>query len=200
MHYTGVAPQAQVKHKNVALVTQVKDGDFNKADCFFAVSHKCKEDVFSKKELVQNYDRLMTSALKQSLALSVSSKEVPATGWAIDTQVETAPGSHHEVVVHYDLGHTIGMSLIPVVGLFTPHYYTMDVALVDKITIYHNRAAVWHEDIPVQVKKHISGSRFKIGGAHSDAAYRVYRVTQTPAVSKTMVALDHAMIEAAHTD
>ena len=196
MHYSGVTPQASVQHKNVALVTKVTSGTFETTRCVLELTHKCRELTFSKKELTSNYDNLESSALQQSGALATVVEGIPSSGWAIKTDISTLAPSKHEVIVHYDLGKTLGMGLIPVVGLFTPHYYTMDVNLVDDVTIFHNGKAVWHNRTPVHMKKNISGSRFKIGGTHSEAGYKVYRVAQTSAVSQTMVGLGQVMAEA----
>ncbi|MBU2772447.1 hypothetical protein HMI48_00530 [Acidithiobacillus ferrooxidans] len=193
MHYSGVAPQASVQHKNVALVTKVTDGYFNPNVCVFGIAKKCSELTFSKNSLVSNYDKLLSSALKQSGALATVAPSVPATGWCIKSSIGTLAPAKSETVVHYDLGKTLGMGLIPVYGLFTPHYYTMDVNLVDDVTIFHDGKAVWHDRTPVHMKKNISGSRFKIGGTHSEAAYKVYREAQTSAVSQTMVGLGQVM-------
>lgn len=183
MHYSGVTPQASVQHKNVALVTNVTNGSFKPNQVL---------TTFSKKELTSNYDKLESSALRQAGALPISAKNVPSSGWAVETDISTLAPSKYEAIVHYDLGKTLGMGLIPVAGLFTPHYYTMDVNLVDDITIYHNGQSVWNQSIPVDIKKHISGSRFKIGGTHSDAAYKVYREAQTKAVTAMMLGMSQA--------
>ena len=193
MHYSGVTPQASVQHKNVALVTNVTNGSFKTTGCVMELTHKCRELTFSKKELTSNYDKLESSALQQSGAMATLAKRVPSSGWAVETDISTLAPSKYEAIVHYDLGKTLGMGLIPVVGLFTPHYYTMDVNLVDDVTIFHDGKDVWHDRIPVHMKKNISGSRFKIGGTHSEAAYKVYRVAQTSAVSQTMVGFGQAM-------
>ena len=192
MHYSGVTPQASVQHKNVALVTNVTNGTFKTTGCVMELTHKCRELTFSKKALTSNYDKLESSALQQSGAMATLVKTVPSSGWAVETDISTLAPNKYEAIVHYDLGKTLGMGLIPVVGLFTPHYYTMDVNLVDDITIYHNGESVWNQSIPVDIKKHISGSRFKIGGTHSDAAYKVYREAQTKAVTAMMLGLSQA--------
>lgn len=193
MHYVGVAPQANIVHKNVTLVTTVTDGNFNRTGCILAVSHKCKEFTFSKKELTENYDKLLSSALDQSGALPTAVPSLPATGWAIQTSISTASGNKYEVLVDYDLGKSIGMAMIPVYGLFSPHYYTMHVTLLDHIRIYHDGKLVWTKVVSVNAKKHISGSHFSIGGTHSEDAYRVYRENQSKAVTSTMLALNQAM-------
>ena len=184
MHYSGVTPQASVQHKNVALVTNVTNGLFKPNQVLL---------TFSKKELTSNYEKLESSALQQAGAMPLLAKNVPSSGWAVETDISTLAPSKHEAIVHYDLGKSLGMGLIPVVGLFTPHYYTMDVNLVDDVTIFHDGKAVWHDRTPVHMKKNISGSRFKIDGTHSEAAYKVYREAQTSAVSQTMVGLGQAM-------
>ena len=193
MHYSGVTPQASVQHKNVALVTNVTNGTFKTTGCVMELTHKCRELTFSKKALTSNYDKLESSALQQSGAMATLVKTVPSSGWAVETDISTLAPNKYEAIVHYDLGKTLGMGLIPVAGLFTPHYYTMDVNLVDNITIFHDGKAVWHDRTPVHMKKNISGSRFKVDGNHSEAAYKVYRVAQTSAVSQTMVGLGQAM-------
>ncbi len=65
MHYSGPMPQENVAHKNVALVTKVTSGMFVKNDCILEVTHICREHTFSAKTLSTNYDRLLSSALKQ---------------------------------------------------------------------------------------------------------------------------------------
>ena len=193
MHYSGVTPQASVQHKNVALVTKVTSGTFETTRCVLELTHKCRELTFSKKELTSNYNKLERSALQQSGALATVAESVPSSGWAVETDIGTLAPSKYEVIVHYDLGKSLGMGLIPVVGLFTPHYYTMDVDLVDDVTIFHDGKAVWHDRMPIHMKKNISGSRFRIGATHSEAAYKVYRVAQTSAVSQTMVGFGQAV-------
>ncbi len=59
----------------------------------------------------------------------------------------------------------------------------MDLNVVDTITIYHDGKAVWHDHVPVHLSKNISASS---DGVNSSAAYKVYRVAQTRAVSQTM--------------
>ncbi|WCE94359.1 hypothetical protein [Acidithiobacillus ferriphilus] len=187
MHYSGAMPQANVTHKNVALVTKVTSGSFVKNDCLLEATHKCREHTFSVKALTTNYDRLLASALKQAGAMPQTETAPPAAGWVIETDIAPLPPHKHEAIVHYDLGKSMGMALIPVVGLFTPRYYQMDLNVVDAITIYHDGKAVWHDRVPVHLTKNISKSKFAFnGGVNSSAAYKVYRVAQTSAVSQTM--------------
>jgi hypothetical protein len=185
MHYSGTMPQGNVAHKNVALVTKVTSGMFVKNDCILEVTHICREHTFSAKTLSTNYDRLLSSALKQAGTMPEVKASMPSSGWVIETNMGTIPPHKHEAIVHYDLGKSLGMALIPIVGLFTPRYYHMDLNVVDTITIYHDGKAVWHDRLPVHLSKNFTGSKGG-GGVNTLAAYKVYRVAQTSAVSQTM--------------
>jgi hypothetical protein len=89
-------------------------------------------------------------------------------------------------MIHYDLGKTLSLGIIPIVGMFTPRYYSMDITLADNITIYHEGKAVWEKTIPVHQVKKISASHFSSDGLHSDAAEKAYSDAQTPAVADTI--------------
>jgi len=197
MHYVGPTSAVGLQHKNVALVTEVVSGYIVKNDCLFESSHACREKTFSVKALTTNFNKILESGLSKSGAMARPEPALSDTGWVIETQMAPIPPHKHEVIVHYNLGKSIGMSLIPIVGDFTPRYYWMNINIVDKVTIFHNGKAVWHDDIPVHLHKRFSVSVFSAsGGVNSSSAYRGYRVAQNAAVSQILTGFGQAVSQA----
>ncbi len=187
MHYSGVMPTANVKHKNVALITKITSGEFVENDCFFAFTHKCRESGFPEKVLVKNYDRLLSSAITQAGATPTDPTTVPKTGWVIVTDLSPLAPHKHEEILHYDLGKTEAMGLIP---FFPPlRYYHMYINLVDAVTVYHDGKPEWHARIPMHISKNIDGQ------SGNTAAYKEYRIAQTYAVSRVITGFGHAVVQ-----
>lgn len=195
MHYSGPMPQASnVAGKAVALYTYTEGGDVQPG-CILALSHKCREVTFSHKEINRNFGKLLASAIKKSGGKPVIVNSLPSTGWVIRTQVSPIPGDKYEVIVHYDLGKTIGMSMIPIAGMFTPRYYEMVITLDDHVQILHDGKVVWEKSVPVKVSKPFSASKLTVGDdmLHNAGAYRVYRDSQDQAISQILPGLNQAM-------
>ena len=96
---------------------------------------------------------------------------------------------------HYDLGHTVAMGLIPVVGLFTPKYYEVIGHMDDVVTVTATGHTVLKKAYLVAIKKDITGSgnmTFEHGGSSSKAV-KVYLAEQTTAIQHLLTDTNHAL-------
>lgn len=197
MHYSGPIPQASnVAGKTVAIYTHTQGGEVQ-TGCIMAVTHKCREGTFSHKEIDRNFGKLLSNAIEKSGGKPVIAKSLPATGWVIRTQVSPIPGDKYEVIVHYNLGKTMAMSLIPIAGMFTPRYYEMVITMDDYVQILHNGTVAWKKSIPIKVHKAFSASDLVIGNdaLHNSSAYRIYQDSQDRAIAQILPALNKVMTQ-----
>lgn len=197
MHYSGPMPQASnVAGKTVAIYTYTQGGDVQ-TGCILALTHKCREATFSHKEINANFGKLLSSAIDKSGGKPVIVKSLSGTGWAIRTQVSPIPGNKYEAIVHYDLGKTMAIGLIPIAGMFTPRYYEIAITMDDHVQILHNGTVAWEQSIPIKVKKAFSASDLVIGNdaLHNGSVYRIYRDSQDRAIAQILPALNKVMAQ-----
>lgn len=181
LHYKGPAPEhSPVADQNVSLQTKVTAGTIIHNDCFFALTKMCRRSTMKPKHMIADYDKILSSALEQEGAKRVA--DSGSAAWTIETHITNGPASKYPVLVHYEIGKTMEMGLIPIVGMFTPRYYGVHVNIEDHVTIFHEGKAVWHADIPESYTHHF-------GSNPGNHAIKAYRTAQDAAVSEILTGL-----------
>lgn len=184
LHYKGPAPtHSPVADQDVSLQTKITSGTIIHNNCFFALTKLCRRSTMTPKHMISDYDKILASALTEEGASHVA--ESGNAPWVIETHITNGTASKYPVLVHYELGKTMAMGLIPIVGMFTPRYYGVHVNIEDHVTIYHEGKPVWHSVIPESYTHHF-------GSNPGNHAIKAYRTAQDAAVSEILTGLSDA--------
>ena len=191
--YTGpVVHNSPLANKTVALVTTTTGDQFNDPECLTALTSACRNTTLTSKTSITDYNNLLKQALTEEGATVVAD---PPADITIDTHM-TATGNHRYMfLLDYDLGHSLAMGLIPVVGLFTPKYYEVIGHMDDVVTVTATGHTVLKKAYLVAIKKDITGSgnmTFEHGGSSSKAV-KVYLAEQTTAIQHLLTDTNHAL-------
>ena len=191
--YTGpVVHNSPLANKTVALVTTTTGDQFNDPECLTEFTSACRNTTLTSKMSIADYNNLLKQALTEEGATVVADLPADIT---IDTHM-TATGNHRYMfLLDYDLGHSLAMGLIPVVGLFTPKYYEVIGHMDDVVTVTATGHTVLKKAYLVAIKKDITGSgnmTFEHGGSSSKAV-KVYLAEQTTAIQHLLTDTNHAL-------
>ena len=191
--YTGpVVHNSPLANKTVALITTTTGDQFNDPECLTALTSACRNTTLTSKTSITDYNNLLKQALTEEGATVVAD---PPADITIDTHM-TATGNHRYMfLLDYDLGHSLAMGLIPVVGLFTPKYYEVIGHMDDVVTVTATGHTVLKKAYLVAIKKDITGSgnmTFEHGGSSSKAV-KVYLAEQTTAIQHLLTDTNHAL-------
>ena len=194
--YTGpVLHNSAFANKTVALVTTTTGDQFNDPKCLTALTQACRNTTLTSKSSVHGYNDLMKQALTQEGAKVVTD---PPADIIIDTHM-VATGKHRYMfMLDYDLGHTMGMTLIPIVGMFTPRYYEVIGHMADVVTVKESGRVVMKKSYPITIKKDITGAEdqaFEHGKSDSKAV-RLYLSEQTMAIQNILPDVNRALSSA----
>ncbi len=194
--YTGpVLHNSAFANKTVALVTTTTGDQFNDPKCLTAFTQACRNTTLPLKSTVNDYDNLMKQALTQEGAKVVTD---PPADIVIETHM-VATGKHRYMfLLDYDLGRTEGMTLIPVVGLFTPRYYEVIGHMADVVTVKESGRVVMKKTYPITIKKDVTGAEdqaFEHGKSDSKAV-RLYLSQQTGAIQNILPDINRALSSA----
>ena len=142
-------------NKTVAIVTTTSGDKFNDPECLTALTRDCRNTTLTAKTAVTDYNRLLVQALTQEGAKVVAD---PPADIVIETHMVPSGNHRYMFLLDYDLGHTLGMGLIPIVGLFTPRYYEVIGHMDDHVTVKESGRVVMTKTYPIVIKKDITGS------------------------------------------
>ena len=190
--YTGpVVHNSPLANKTVALVTTTTGYQFNDPECLTEFTSGCRNTTLTSKMSIKDYNNMLKQALTEEGATVVAD---PPADIIIDTHM-TAMGKHRYMfLLDYDLGHSIAMAMIPLVGSFTPRYYNVIGHMVDNVTVTAGHT-VLKKAYPITIRKDITGSEhmtFDYGGSSSKAV-KVYLAEQTTAIQHLLADTNHAL-------
>ena len=191
--YTGpVVHNSPLANKTVALVTTTTGDQFNDPECLTAFTSACRNTTLTSKTSIADYNNLLKQALTEEGATVVAD---PPADITIDTHMAATGKHRYMFLLDYDLGHTEAMTLIPVVGLFTPRYYEVIGHMADKITVKDSRGVAFTETYPIAIKKDITGDEDQAfeHGKSSSKAVKVYLAEQTTAIQHLLTDTNHAL-------
>lgn len=191
--YTGpVVHNSPLANKTVALVTTTTGDQFNDPECLTALTSACRNTTLTSKTSITDYNNLLKQALTEEGATVVAD---PPADITIDTHMTAMEKHRYMFLLDYDLGHTVAMGLIPVVGLFTPKYYEVIGHMDDKITVHDSSGVVLKKTYSVAIKKDITGDEDQAfeHGQSSSKAVRLYLTAQTTAIQYLLTDTNHAL-------
>ncbi|MFA7496896.1 MAG: hypothetical protein WCY67_11405 [Acidithiobacillus sp.] len=180
--YTGPALQnSAFKNKTVALITTTAGDQFNDPECLTEFTKACRNVTLASKPTVNNYNDFMKEALLQEGAKVVTSSPADIT---IHTHMIATGNHRYMFLLDYNLGRSVGMSLIPIVGMFTPKYYEVIGHMADVVTITDENRVILKKTYPIAIKKHITGAEDQVfeHGKSDSKAVMLYLSEQNTAI------------------
>lgn len=172
-YHASIPTSSPLTGRTVIVKTSVAGDQFNDEDCLTELTSKCRNVTLTKKLMVENYNKLLVQALEDEGA---KIENEPPADYVIYTHMIPETGHHYMFLIDYDLGHTMAMAAIPLVGAFTPRYYTVLGHMEDVVKVTEGNRSILSKSYEVSLKKHVTGqsgfkTEYNVSGSKADNIY-----------------------------
>lgn len=179
-----------VTGKTVALETSLAGDQFNDPECLTALTRQCRNVTLSRKKTLTDYNQILRQALREEGAKTVPG---PQADYVIHSHLTPLSPHRYMMMIDYDLGHTLAMGLIPLVGAFTPRYYTLKDHMVDHITVTIGQKTVLNRHFVMHVKKQVAGGGSTESNLSMAKAEKMYISNQDQSIGKLLTDLSQSV-------